>query len=220
MRQFPVKEAKRGYKLLIKPSRESQKRHTKVIRDILRSSRAVPQEAIISRLNPIINGWSRYYVPGVSSQTFARLDCDMHHKLWKWAIYRHPNKGKKWVKRKYFHRLDNENWRFMTADGKYLAHHTDHPIKRHVKVQGIKSPYDGNSIYWNTRLKKTAYNSPRVTKLLKVQNGKCNDCKLWFKSDDLMEVHHQDKNCNNNKLENLALLHRHCHDVVHSKKYA
>lgn len=220
VRQFPVKQSKRGYKLLIKPSRASQKRHAKVIKGALRSFRTAPQEAVIAKLNPIINGWSRYYIPVVSTQTFARLDCDMHHKLWKWVTRRHSNKGKKWARRKYFRKLGNEKWRFMTDDGKYLAYHADHPIKRHIKIKDRKSPYDGDWIYWSTRLRNMPCNSPRVTKLLKIQNGKCSDCNLWFKADDLIEIHHHDRNHNNNKITNLILLHRHCHDIVHSKKCA
>jgi RNA-directed DNA polymerase len=217
VRQFPNKQAKRGYKLLMKPSRQSQKRHCKSIKETLRSLRGAPMEGIISALNPIVNGWSRYYVPVVSRKVFEKMDHETFYKLWQWATYRHPNKSKRWIKRKYFRTLGKAKWRFITQAGKYLAQHSDHPIKRHVKVRGRKSPYDGDWIYWATKLGKSLIISPRVAKLLKHQKGKCDQCNLWFEAKDLMEVHHQDKNRNNNILTNLKLLHGHCHDKVHQE---
>jgi RNA-directed DNA polymerase len=198
VRQFPNKQAKRGYKLLMKPSRQSQKRHCKSIKETLRSLRAAPMEAIIGALNPIVNGWSRYYVPVVSRKIFEKMDHEMFYKLWQWATHRHPHKSKRWIKRKYFRTLRKANWRFMTQVGKYLVQHSDHPIKRHTKVIGRKSPYDGDWVYWATKLGKSLTISPRVAKLLKYQKGKCDECKLWFEAKVLMEVHHQDRNRNNN----------------------
>jgi RNA-directed DNA polymerase len=218
VRQFVNKQAKKGYKLLIKPSRQSQKRHCKSIKETLRTLRAAPMEKVIRTLNPIVKGWSRYYVPGVSSKVFSKMDYEMFYKVWQWATHRHPGKSKRWIKRKYFRRLGKANWRFKTEEGKYLAHHSEHPIKRHIKVKGKKSPYDGDWIYWATKLGKSVTIKPRVAKLLKQQEGKCNKCKLWFEAKDLMEVHHQDENRNNNEISNLKLLHGHCHDKVHQKK--
>ncbi|HIK17403.1 MAG TPA: HNH endonuclease [Leptolyngbyaceae cyanobacterium M33_DOE_097] len=51
--------------------------------------------------------------------------------------------------------------------------------------------------------------------LLRQQRGKCTRCGLNFCSDDLIEVHHQDGNHGNSSLNNLKLLHRHCHDQAH-----
>jgi RNA-directed DNA polymerase len=203
--------------LIIKPSRPSQKRHSKIIKDTLRSLRAAPMQAIIAALNPIINGWSRYYIPAVSGKVFEKMDHEMIYKLWQWATHRHPHKSRYWIKRKYFRTLGNDRWRFMTQDGLYLAHHSDHAIKRHMKVRGTKSPYDGDWIYWATKLGKDLTISPRIAKLLKNQTGKCNECRLWFEAKDLMEVHHQDKDGSNNDLTNLKLLHGHCHDKVHQE---
>ncbi len=217
VRQYPTKQAKRGYKLLIKPSRSSQRRHNKSIKDTLRSLRAVPMKAIIAKLNPIVNGWSNYYTSAVSRKVFEKLDHEMFYKLWQWATHRHPGKSRYWIKRKYFRTSGKDRWRFMTQDGLYVAHHSDHLIKRHTKVRGTKSPYDGDWIYWSTKLGKSLTISPRIAKLLQYQKGKCNECNLWFEREDLMEIHHQDRDRNNNVLTNLKLLHRHCHDKVHQE---
>ncbi|MEL7357591.1 MAG: HNH endonuclease signature motif containing protein [Cyanobacteria bacterium J06560_6] len=52
--------------------------------------------------------------------------------------------------------------------------------------------------------------------LLRTQAGKCKHCELNFLPDDLIEVHHLDGNHDNHRRQNLALLHRHCHDQAHS----
>ena len=154
-------------------------------------------------------------MPRVSSKSFRRLDHDLHFKLWCWARYRHPQKGKRWIRRKYFRQHGNDNWRFKTHDGRFLVRHSDHAIKRHIKVAGTKSPYDGDWVYWATRLGRQPGIQPRVAKLMKTQKGKCGYCQLWFRMGDLTEVHHKDHNHRNNEADNLMLLHRHCHDDIH-----
>lgn len=176
-----MKQGKRGYKLLIKLSRNSIKQHNLAIRHKLRQMRGPPQEAVIKDLNPIIKGWSQYNTSVVSSKIFKLVDSVMFKRLWRWANRRHPNKGKYWIKRKYFRKYGNDNWRFMTGNGTHLIKHEDHVIKRHVKVKGTKSPYDGDWLYWGKRLSKIPNKSPRVIKLLKLQQSQCDDCRLWFK---------------------------------------
>lgn len=139
----------------------------------------------------------------------------MHTQLWRWAKYRHPNKGGCWIKRKYFKRYGNENWRFMTGNGIRITKHGEYASRWHIKVRGTKSPYDGDWPYWGSRLSTIPGKSPQVIKLLKIQQGKCNYCHLWFRFDDLAHVHHQDRNRLNNNIKNLSLLHKHCHDQLH-----
>ena len=220
VRQFPVNSNKQGYKLLIKPSSKAQKNHMLVIREKLRSMRGETQATVISRLNPIIKGWCRYYIPAVSRKVFERQSHLMHRKLWKWALWRHPHKGKGWVICKYFRRKEygGDKWRFMTGRGEILVRHSDFHIKRHVKVAGTKSPYDGNFVYWSQRMGRSLDIPQRVAQLLKQQHGKCKECRFWFKETDYMEVHHKDRNRYNNKLENLELLHNHCHKHVHKAR--
>lgn len=205
-----------GYKTLIKPSKKAVTRHAENVRDVIRSMKAAPQEAVISKLNPIIRGWANYYSTVVSSECFGYLDDLIHWKLWRWAKFRHPHKGDIWVKRKYFRTHGTNNWAFKEEkNGTFLTRHSDVKIRRHTKVQGERSPYDGDWVYWSKRTGKHPEVPKRVSTLLQSQDGKCHHCGLHFRPDDLMEVHHMDGNHKNNKMENLALLHRHCHDQVH-----
>lgn len=207
----------KGYKTLIKPSKKALKTHLEVIKATLRRMRGATQEAVIGELNPIIRGWSRYYCTSVARKTFETADHETHRKLWRWARFRHNHKGEQWIKRKYFRPHGGFQWRFKTHDGKFLMLHSDHSIVRHTKVKGQNSPYDGNWMYWATRMGKNPLVSPRVAKLLKRQSGKCTQCRLYFDTGSILEVHHVDHNHKNNKEDNLQLVHGHCHDALHGK---
>lgn len=217
IRHYPGKQNRKRYKLLIKPSQDSRKQHTLEIKHKIKKMLGLTQEAVIQTLNPIIRGWSQYYSSAVSSKTFNRLNYLMYRKLWRWAVYRHPNKGKQWIKKQYFKKYGNDNWQFKASNNAYLIRHSDQAIKRHVKVQDTRSLYDGDWVYWGNRLRKIPDKSPRVIRLLKLQQGKCDNCRLWFKSEDIVEIHHKDQNRRNNMINNLAMLHGHCHDELHRK---
>ncbi len=136
----------------------------------------------------------------------------------KWDIRRHPKKSKKFVAKKYFHTIGNNTWRFSirikSENLLPLISHFETPITRHIKVKGTASPYDGNSIYWSTRMGRNPDMSKRAANLLKRQKGKCTHCGLIFKYGDIMETDHKKplKLGGSRGIENLQLLHRHCHD--------
>ena len=93
--------------------------------------------------------------------------------------------------------------------------HSEKPIVRHTKVQGSRSPYDGDWVYWSTRMGKYCEIDYLTAKLLKKQKGKCNHCGLTFKHGDLIETDHiiPKSKGGKEKFDNYQLLHRHCHDV-------
>ena len=96
-----------------------------------------------------------------------------------------------------------------------LKKHSETPIGRHIKVQGNRSPYDGDFLYWSTRMGKHPEISTRVTTLLKKQKGKCAHCKLFFRDGELIETDHKRPKSQGGRdsYAHLQLLHRHCHDV-------
>ena len=83
-----------------------------------------------------------------------------------------------------------------------------------VKVQGTKSPFDGNWIYWTKRQGNHPETPPRMAYLLKRQQGKCVRCHLYLKDGDQVEIDHSIPISlgGTDQLVNLQLLHRHCHD--------
>jgi RNA-directed DNA polymerase len=222
IQQFPVGQTHSGrnrqghllgFKTIIRPSPEAIRRHSCAIRETIRRYRNAPQAALIAQLSPVIRGWTNYYSAVVSSHVFSKMTRLTYLKLRRWAKRRHPNWLWKRVVREYW-RLETGHWNFAPRDGAALYQHWQTPIVRHVKVQGAKSPYDGDWVYWTTRLGRHPELPRRVATLLRRQKGKCAWCGLYFSDKDLPELDHilpesrGGKDC----YENWQLLHRHCHD--------
>ncbi|NET51748.1 MAG: group II intron reverse transcriptase/maturase [Merismopedia sp. SIO2A8] len=225
VRHFPVgkyncgkvKGKTLGFKTIITPSKESQKKHYRKVAEVIKRSRGIDQATLIKRLNPIIRGWCNYFSTVVSQKVFERLWHLVVWKLLKWGRHRHRNKGKKWIRLKYFQSVEGNNWMFATREGSNpleLRQHSSTKIKRYVKVKGNKSPYDGDWIYWSSRMGEHPEVSIRTAKLLKRQKGKCAHCDNYFKDGDSIEVDHIIPKASGGKdcYQNWQLLHRHCHD--------
>ncbi|MDH6066466.1 reverse transcriptase domain-containing protein [Umezakia ovalisporum] len=167
IRQFPVRRRKSNHhphsnqlahKTLITPSSESLKNHTKKLGQIIDQHKAATQSALIGKLNPVIQVWAGYYSTVVRDGIFGKIDTHVHSQLRAWAQRRHANKGKGWTTRKYWSVDQAEVWRFSAQhpNGKIyqLIKHQDVNLIRHIKVQGTKSPYDGDWTYWASRIGK------------------------------------------------------------------
>jgi len=201
-----------GFKTLITPSKTKIKTHLAKIAEVIDTHKNAPQATLISKLNPIIRGWSNYYSTVVSKKTFSKVDHLTYDKLRAWARKR----GKGDInKDKYWRTVGNRNWCFSTEDGLELITHDSTPIFRHTKVKGEASPFDGDWIYWSKRRGEYPETPTRVSKLIKKQKGICSHCGLYFSSTDIVEVDHTKPISLGGKdtLENLQLLHRHCHDT-------
>lgn len=226
IRQFPVGKYQSGcksrggllgYKTIIRPSKESQKRHYYQVAEVINKSLGIYQATLIKKLNPIIRGWCNYYSTVVSKKVFSKIWHLVVFKLQKWGKHRHRNKGRKWITNKYFHLIGGDKWTFATREDKnplILRKYSETEIKRFVKVKGNKSPYDGDWLYWCKRMGKHPEIPIRVATLLKIQKGKCVFCGNYFKDGDSLDVDHLIPRSQGGKSEykNLQLLHRHCHD--------
>jgi len=106
--------------------------------------------------------------------------------------------------------------RFQPSNStKPLARHDHTPHQRYVKVQGTRSPYDGDWLYWSRRLGTPSPCTPRIARLLKQQQGRCRACGWYCMDGDNIEVDHilPKKQGGSDARDNLQLLHRHCHDT-------
>ena len=221
IQQFPVGKyhSKQGFKTIITPSKQKQKVHYDQIARVIEAHKAAPQSALISNLNPIIRGWANYYATVVSKVAYSDIDNLMYQKLRAWAKRRHLNKNEEWVSKRYWHPINGDNWVFATrkegSNSLRLLNHADTPIVRHVKVKGELSPYNGNLVYWSTRMGNNPEMPNKVAKLLKKQKGKCTHCGLFFREDDVREIDHRIPKSQGGKdsYDNWQLLHRHCHDT-------
>ncbi|NJM89562.1 MAG: group II intron reverse transcriptase/maturase [Hydrococcus sp. RU_2_2] len=207
-----------GFKTIITPNKESQKRHYRELSKTINQSRGIDQAGLIKRLTPIIRGWCNYFSTVVSKKIFQKLTHLLTHKLIKWGIHRHRNKGKKWVARKYFKTIGGDNWVFATREEGTnplrLLKHSSTEIKRYVKVKGDASPYDGNLVYWSSRMGSHPEMPSKIAKLLKRQKGKCPYCDNFFRDGDRLETDHIIPKSigGRDSYDNWQLLHRHCHD--------
>src|SRR5689334_23020553 len=143
-------------KLLIKPSKAAVQRFRKRLTAEMRALRGANAHAVVTRLNPIIRGWSAYYRTVVSKRTFVHLDTHMWKLAMSWAKRRHPKKSGRWVVDRYFgayHPTRRDRWIFGDRDsGAYLAKFAWTKIVRHQAVRGRASPDDPALVdYWAQR---------------------------------------------------------------------
>lgn len=222
IRQYPVGRTHSGrcvgrllgFKTIIKPSAEAMDRHVEKLREVLKARKGASQSYLIGALNPVIIGWCNYYASVVSKKLFARLSHVLFHMLWGWARPRHSNKGKKWIAAKYWRHDQGKGWTFQARGGgpELLRHHAT-GFRKHIKVAGQRSPYDGDWLYWSIRMGRSPQTKPKVARLLKAQRGRCQECGLYFRTDDRMEIDHVRPKTQGGigTRKNLQLLHRHCH---------
>ena len=204
-----------GFKAIISPSQDAQKRHAADMAAVLRRNLQAPQEAVIDQLNAKIQGWTGYHRLVPSRDAFHRMDYLLYQKLRRWAQRRHPKKSPGWVARKYWHSDGARNWIFGVPHRAELLMHSAQHRKKHVKVVGAASPFDGNLVYWASRLGGHPELPPAKAQLLKRQGGRCALCGLYFYSlRDVMEVDHVTPAIigGSDVDTNHQLLHGHCHD--------
>ena len=88
VRQYRVGKthSRRGYKTLIKPSKDSQKIHYQKLKQTIDQHMTATQAQLIAALNPIIKGWSNYFSSVCSKDVYSRLDDLVYKKISRWAI--------------------------------------------------------------------------------------------------------------------------------------
>jgi Group II intron, maturase-specific domain len=135
-------------KLLMKPSKANVKAHLDKIREVIKANKMAKQANLIRLLNPILRGWANYHSHVVAKETFARVDTDVWSMLWRWAVRRHPNKGARWVKEKYFKTRGVRNWVFAVTEKQEdrtqreltLLQESDTPIQRQTRLTPSTTP--------------------------------------------------------------------------------
>ena len=210
-----------GFNTLITPTKEAGKKHQTKLKEVIRiHSSTASQSVLIGKLNPIIRGWSNYYRHSDIKTTgeSSRQDNLTYIKLRSWG--RRRCKGNlNAAHKKYWHKIDKQNWVFSSREGESNFHLLRHDkfncsSNEYVKVKGNASPYNGNLVYWSTRMGRHPEVDGLKSNLLKKQKGKCPYCNLFFRDSDIKEADHiiAKKLNGKNVYSNYQLLHGHCHD--------
>lgn len=223
-------------KLLIKPAKKNVKHFLDKVRGLIKANKTAEAWWLIDRLNPVIKGWADYHKTAVASKTFSRVDHEIWACLWRWALRRHPNKSRSWVKDKYFAPIGQRNWVFNTeevaggkdAQGsrKVLRLTSDVKVDRgYVKVLGDANFYDPA---WDdyfeqritARMERTVAGRKKIAALWSRQEGRCPACGELITEETGWHVHHVfgRKVPNADALYKLRLLHPNCHMQTHFRK--
>ncbi|MEH2261152.1 group II intron reverse transcriptase/maturase [Nostoc sp.] len=181
------------------PSVDNFKAFRKKVKHIVNNSN-YGATAKAEKLAPVVRGWRNYH-------KFCKMD-GLKPSLWS---------------------FNHRAYTVFNKETKLTRHTSKELIKKafpavsssenkHVMVQGIKSPYDGNTAYWSQRNSKLYFGETSIA--LKKQNHRCASCGLKFIDEERVHLHHIDKNHANWKKNNLEAIHESCHDYKHMSKSA
>ena len=155
--------------LKVKPEKENGKADTppalqeiqqpelfKKVREIVKSNKSAKQDSLIRQLNPVIRGWVNNQRFVVSAEAFSKIDYQIYNCLWQWAKRRHKKKSRRWIAKKYWHRIGSRNWTFAAEERSKkrnkelsyfaLEYATDTKIIRFKKIVAEANPFDAR---WN-----------------------------------------------------------------------
>lgn len=219
-------------KLLVKPSRKNVKAFLLKVRSLIKKHRMAPQVRVLEIINPVIRGWANYHRHVVSKDVFSKVDHQIWRALWNWARFRHPNKGRRWVLKRYFHPVKSRNQVFGVELSKAVAetkerartnlvHTSEIAIRRHRKIDGQANPYDPDwSEYFEERFRskmlQTRKGGRKVLSLWLAQDGVCPVCQQLLSLDERWYSRHIQR-CGSGDSDggtDWVLLHDSCHTQV------
>lgn len=211
-----------GFRVI--PSKKNRQAFRDKLKTVIHQYRAAKQESMIWKLNPIIEGWSRYHQPVAVHDVFNQMDHLIWGTLWAWSKRRHPNKGKAWIKKRYFRKEGARDWIFA-AETCRLLRCSSFSFKEHIKIKSDANPYDPEwESYFDERLThqmmQTLTGRRKLAWLWREQSGLCPSCKTKITKQTRWHVHHKVRRTDGglDKVYNLLLLHPACHRKIHSKK--
>ncbi|PHJ55601.1 DNA polymerase [Nostoc linckia z18] len=179
------------------PSVDNFKAFCKKVKHIVNNSNYGAKEKA-TRLAPIVRGWRNYH-------KFCKMDGARN------SLYHIETRAYKVFNKE----TKQDRYSSKTLLDKAFAA-VPYSENKHVMVQGIKSPYDGEIAYWSER--KSKLYDGETSKTLKKQNHRCASCGLKFIDEERVHLHHIDENHANWKKNNLEAIHESCHDYKHMSK--
>lgn len=229
-------------KLLSIISKESQKSHRQQLREVIKKAGNSPPSALISKLNPIIRGWCNYHrcahciwkVWNSTNQYLFRL-------LWKWAQNRHQRRSRYWIYDRYWKHFDGrrtfsdsqalskDSPSQTIKDATYKLVHYNFGVLPIRRISGQTNVYllDKETRTKIRRVWKMKHIDKEVgirKNLWRRQRGVCTRCNhlLPPSGHSLTDIHHKVplSRGGSNRLDNLELIHEHCHYEHHANSKA
>jgi RNA-directed DNA polymerase len=197
VRRYEVTNSRTGFRLLMRPSKASVQKQRRKLRETFRECRGDSAATLITRINPIIRGWTNYFRAGASKRTFSKLDNYLFTLQRIWVRWRHPSKSWAWVKRRYWGRCpcrteSTDLWVFLRPGGAYMIKHAWTPIWRHVMVRRFASKDDPDLVtYWNARMRRGQGVSltPFQRRIAVRQNWQCPFCGDYLNNGMALQEH-------------------------------
>jgi len=215
---FHIRKFGKQGKLLTVPQKEKVLKHVRAIRSYLDAHKQTPAGRVIKELNPVIRGWANYYRHCAAKHVFQKVRHAQWQMLWRWAKRRHPTKGRKWVKARYFR--NDGYWTFHEGKAELVKPDVT-PITRFTTVTGKNSPDDPTlRQYWVERKKqqvrRETYEKHRLI-LHQRQGYRCALCRIPFRAGETIETDHIIPRSQGgaDDLSNKRLVHPWCHRQRH-----
>jgi RNA-directed DNA polymerase len=217
------------YKVKIVPAKANRLRFLNRIKEIIRRAKAWSSYDLIRVLKPTIIGWANYYRFSECKEILHKLQYEIFGMLRAWVFRRDTRNGRLKVKQKYFPsgktykfqgRLYKDNWVLngQSSKGKkkvsnFLPQISWIGSEKHIKIQGTRSPFDGDYIYWAKRLAKYSNLSASMNGMMKSQNFRCAICNDSFSLGEPLEIDHitPKSRGGSDSYNNLQLVHKICH---------
>lgn len=228
IRLYKVSTNKTGYKLLIKPSKESIKKARAKIKEVFKQCFGQRVLILIERLNEVIRGYGNLWRFSIASQALKSLDFYVWKLITNHLKVLHPKKNSKWKTKQYFRKSKhggNDKWVLTCpVTEKQLLKFGWFKIEHHTKVK-FKNSIDDPTLkeYWEKRDIKEfeATNVMHRIKLAKAQKFICPSCGRNLQADgEALEVDHKHEKSLGGKdtYKNFQLVHVSCHNERHSDR--
>jgi RNA-directed DNA polymerase len=220
-------------KLLIKPAKANVAAFLRKFREFVKNNKTLRQDKLIKALNPVIQGWANFYRHVVARRTFEKVRYEIWYCLWKWAKRRHPNKGGRWVRKRYFQIQGARGWLFAVDTGEKLSNGRpklielrdicDTAIRRHRKIKAEANPFDPQwEAYFEERhgfkMVDSLQERKKLLRLWLDQGGRCPICRQLISKFSGWHVHHIVRRVDGGKdgRGNLVMVHPNCHRQIHA----
>jgi RNA-directed DNA polymerase len=142
--------------LALQPDRQRIDRFVLKLKDYLYSYWNQDVKEIIKGLNLRIRGACNYYKWSNSNRLFGYMSHRIFDLLWLWARKRHPTRGKKWIKDRYWQATTRSYWEFQW-EGVTLTEPYQISTQwwKRPMVRILTSPFDEQETqYWKRRKEK------------------------------------------------------------------